>query len=425
MNGARPAALLFVCVAAMGLGLWVYRSAGPGELESRDSPAPGQARTQPKSGGVWGSLDGPAGALATGDRGIEVRVQGGEDIGAGMVELRCVDAPELRERQPLGPEGIVRSELCPTGLTCLRLEHGSLQQGEPWVVEPGRSVEFGVESQALVDGQVMDRQGTALAGAQLRLSLPGSRELGARTDLDGAFAVLVPALRPCDACDLEAGPHCQGFDSLYAARDPSAARIFVHAPGYAPETFELDRFEGLELVVSPPAPAVSGHVLGAGGQAFTLRTKVLATNMERAGEQHVAFVDEQGRFRLEGLADARYRLRAVRDGLMLAALEEVTPGEEVELRASRDARGSTLRVRVLDARGEPQIAVQIDGGPFRAEFTDEQGWVEARRVLSGDYSLRVSTGRCAAAGLVAKVSPAAGDQVSELEYRLSSDCQLQ
>ena len=139
----------------------------------------------------------------------------------------------------------------------------------------------------------------------------------------------------------------------------------------------------------------------------------------------MAFVDAQGRFLLEGLADARYRLRALQDGLPLAALEGVTPGEEVELRAGRSARGSTLRVRVLDARGSPRSGVEIDGGPFRGALTDEEGRVEAPGVLEGDYQLRLRAAACAAAGLVAHVGPAEGELPLELEYRLRSDCQLQ
>lgn len=311
-------------------------------------------------------------------------------LSEGRVELRCIDTA-TRASESIDEDGHFEALACSEGPTCVRLVHPSVEQPRAWELEPGATVELETQPAPQLLGTILSPDREPIPNAEL-LVQQGGAHMAITSDVAGEFAIAFPRLRPCDRCDpTEGEPHCRTDPTT----PPATARVLASAPGFAPHEQELTLADpSQELVLSAPAPAITGRVLGLDDEPFD-RTRVLAINRARAHEQHATQADAQGRFAFEQLAAAEYSLRAIRDERELATLALARPGDEVELRADTSARGSSLTVEIVDADGAPIAGARIDGGPWRAALSDARGRVQASAVLPGSYTVRVRATDCA------------------------------
>lgn len=306
----------------------------------------------------------------------------------GRVDLWCDDG-RLGSRTKVDADGNFVGPAC-SGRTCARLVHPVFEQPEAWELEPGVMRELAVARAPGVAGIVVSSE-EAIPNANVLLRR-GQQRATARSDADGTFSLALPRDRPCDACDGGRVDGCHVGDPPTAG----SANLLVWAPGFAAHEIEvaLESRAPLRVVLPPPAPAITGRIVGSDGRPIALRTVVLAINLERDAEQHAAAVDAEGSFAFADLAQAHYRIRAIRDGQELAALDRAAPGDLVELRVERALHGRDLRIEVRDAEDGPVPGARVDGGPFRGVQTDEFGRVEAREVLPGRYTLSVRMAGC-------------------------------
>jgi hypothetical protein len=311
-------------------------------------------------------------------------------LSEGRVELRCSDSA-TRLSAAIDEDGHFEAPACSEDPTCVRLVHPSVEQPRAWELEPGATVELETEPAPQLLGTILSPDREPIPNAEL-LVQQGGGTIAITSDAAGEFAIAFPRLRPCDRCDQNPGePHCRADPTT----PPATARVLASAPGFAPHEQELTLADpSQELILTAPAPAITGRVLGPDGEPFD-RTRVLATNRARAHEQHATEVDARGRFAFEQLAAAEYSLRAIRDERELATLALARPGDDIELRADTSARASALTVEIVDADGDPIAGARIDGGPWRAALSDARGRVEATAVLPGSYTVRVRATDCA------------------------------
>jgi hypothetical protein len=338
-------------------------------------------------------------------------------LAEGRIDLWCDDG-RLGARVPVDADGNFAGPAC-SGRTCARLVHPAFEQPEAWELDPGVMRELAVARAPGLVGMVESTDGEPIASANILLRR-GQLRATARSDADGSFAVALPSERPCDACDREGVGRCRAAGDRSVA-DP--ANLLVWAREFAPHEIEVE-LQGekqLRLELSPPAPAITGRIVGPDGTPIGRRTIVHAINREREAEQHSVQVDADGSFSLADLADANYRIRAIRDGHELAVLESAAPGEQVELRVSRALHGRDLHVEVHDAEDRPTPGARVDGGPFRGTKTDESGHVEASEVLPGSYTLSVRVPGCSIVRTVVEVGSVPDTAVHEL-VRLPVGC---
>jgi hypothetical protein len=298
--------------------------------------------------------------------------------------------------------------------------HPVFEQPEAWVLEPGVTRELVVARAPEIAGTVVDELGEPIANANFLLR-QGRQRATARSDVEGSFAMSLPRERLCDACDGAQIDACRVGDP--PTEMTLSSNLLVWAPELAPRTIELELAPqtSLRVVLSSPAPAITGRVVGADGVPIGLRTMVLATNREQEGEQHAAAVAVDGTFSFTDLADADYRIRAVRDGQELAALDSAAPGDRAELRLERALRGRDLRVEIRDGGDHPIPGARVDGGPFRGMQTDASGRVEAPEVLPGRHTLSVRVAGCPVVRKDVIIDREADTPVHEL-VRLPSGC---
>lgn len=386
----------WIVIAGLGLGLglgaiwWLVgeQARPPGEPASRDvaavqlGPEP-RARAGPASAARSSPVEGElvGGLLVDLERG---------PLASGRVDLWC-ELAQPHGHAAVDDDGRFVGSACP-GVTCARLVHPAFEQLGAWELEPGVEHELEVRPALGVAGVVRSREGMPVADASLVLSAKDGHRVTTHSDSVGEFAVALPGLRPCDMCDTASS---RG-DCLHDGGDRAVeqARLHVSAPTFAPLAMEVTLGAGPTVIeLGPPAAPLVGQLLDGNGRPFGARTRVLATNLESELDRHAAAVDALGHFELRALADARYRLRAVRDGRALAHLDSAKPGDTVELRSTLAGRVA-LELEVLDAAGDPLVGARVDGGPFRGAKSDARGVVEAVDVLPGAYPLRVRTGAC-------------------------------
>lgn len=420
----EPGIAVGVAVLALGLLLtWAWFESA----ERADEPQ-SAATNQSESETVIGSRSGDG--IRTRDRddpGAPTRSVGGSLIDEqsgpltdGRVDLWCDDG-RLGSRVKVDADGNFVGPAC-SGRTCARLVHPAFEQPEAWELEPGLMRELSVAPAPGVAGTVVSisESGEEIADANLLLRQGELRATG-RTDADGTFALALPRERPCDACDGERVEGCRAGD------DPpiTPATLLVWAREWAAREIEvvLAPQTSLRVVLAVPAPAITGRIVGRDGSPIALRTVVLAINREREAEQHAAVVDAKGSFEFTSLADAEYRIRAIRDGQELAVLDSAAPGDRVELRVERALHARDLHIEVHDHDDRPIPGARVDGGPFRGAKTDEFGLVEAREVLPGRYTLSVRVSGCPVVRTSAEVGPEADADTPMHELiRLPAGC---
>lgn len=420
---AIAAAVGLLALGLLWICLWIW-----GETRStatRGSPSEDQRRSgQGVDAGHERRSDGPREGEQAGGAGVSTRNSVGGSLvddesgplAEGRVDLWCEDG-QLGSRMKVDADGNFVGPAC-SGRTCVRLVHPVFEQPEAWELEPGVMRELAVVAAPGIAGTVESGSGEPIASANLLLRL-GSLRASARTDADGTFALALPRERPCDACDGGRVDGCRVGDPVTRGQ----ANLLVWAPEFAPREMDvaLEAQAALRVVLSAPAPAITGRIVGPDGAPIGLRTVVLATNREREAEQHAAAVDPDGSFSFTQLADANYRIRALRDGQELAVVDRAAPGDRVELRVERALHGRDLHIEVHDDDQHPARGARVDGGPFRGAKTDESGRVEAREVLPGTYTLSVRVAGCPVVRTDVEVGPEANTPIHEL-VRVPAGC---
>ena len=66
--------------------------------------------------------------------------------------------------------------------------------------------------------------------------------------------------------------------------------------------------------------------------------------------------------------------------------------DELALTGEPTASGPDVELTVLDEGGRPVAGATVSGGPFGSRRTDEQGRLQATRVVPGSYRVRVRAG---------------------------------
>jgi len=211
-----------------------------------------------------------------------------------------------------------------------------------------------------IRGLVLDERGAPVAGADVRF---GQDE--ATSDERGRFelAVTSPVTSLADAAPLTATKV-----GLAAAVLEGFGRTVREDPA---------GLEGLVLRMGGAALAITGRVLDAEGKpcrgwwidvadGTPAGTSSLSVERESAGGARQLETDADGRFRLGGLRERTYRVRAFDPSRCLFVVSEPTAAgtEDLVLREPRDAFLPLLRGRVVSQRGRP-----IAGAVVRLMFT--------------------------------------------------------
>lgn len=319
----------------------------------------------------------------------------------GSVALACLESDPPGRPVPggvveLDAEGRFEGPGC-RGPVCVELMHGSLIRAEPWSVHPGGPVELSARALSRLEGTVLDPSGAPVASAQITMvappddedptALPPFTSRNASTDADGRFSFARLERPPCDAC-AEAAGRCQGGAPPEL---PTYSRmlVVVRADGFriAERPVDVSADEALEIRLEAAAAPIRGRLQDPDGRPYP-RARVLARSLVRPYEQHAA--EPAGlAFRLTGLSDGDYALRAVQDGIELAEASPIAAGHDVVLEGSAPADGPELIVEVRDRDRRPLAGARVDGGPFTGARSDASGRVRATAVIPGRYTLRV------------------------------------
>jgi protocatechuate 3,4-dioxygenase beta subunit len=115
-----------------------------------------------------------------------------------------------------------------------------------------------------------------------------------------------------------------------------------------------------------PGPAISGTVIEEGTRRPVAGARVSAyaatglTRFARRRAERVARTDARGRFRLAGLAPARYAIEAMRDGYLTAAIAGVNAAAQSAPVANLALRkAASISGRVTDEKGQPVAAARV------------------------------------------------------------------
>lgn len=334
--------------------------------------------------------------------------QDGLAVETGVVILSCLDG--RGEPGAFIPGGVAKldedgSFVSPGcgGTVCAQLQHPTLLQSDPWILEPGITQELRARPLERLRGQVRNSDGEGVAGARLvLLPTPGDDDpravspfvsRKASTDTDGSFFFARIERPPCDPCG-EVQGRCEPGAP---AEIPSYTEMLLtaRASGYAVTESRIDTESSQDLLVLVQAPGdpLGGTLLGPDQQPYR-RARILATGAgDRRYDKHGVTPDTEGSFSLDELAaDKRYDLRAVQDGVELASALGVGAGETVELVGTWDAVGVAVEVTLRDGDGRALTDAVVSGGPFEASHADRAGRVAQVGVLPAQYTLAVRAG---------------------------------
>jgi protocatechuate 3,4-dioxygenase beta subunit len=257
---------------------------------------------------------------------------------------------------------------------------------------------------ARVSGTVVNEDGAPVSGASLLLT-DGNRVAGAATsDAGGRFAI-------------------EGVE-------PATLALTALAPGFLPSVrSDLDVPQGGELagleVILERGAALEGTVTAPSGEPAP-GARITVTESGASGSfaglgLSQAAADEDGRYRLEGVAEGERSIRVEWNGLPPAA-------RSVEVRAGTNRLdiqlegGAAVSGRVVTSSGEPVEAAELRLSPL-----EETGGAPPSAISAPDGSFRfaaVSPGRYRLHGARPGYAgpprdvEVAGDPISDLELRL-------
>lgn len=332
----------------------------------------------------------------------------GIPVDGGVVILSCLDG--RGEPGAFIPGGVAKldedgsfvSTGC-GGTVCAQLQHPTLLQTQPWVLESGETRELEARPLERLRGQVRNAEREGVASARLVL-LPTPEDDDPRavspfvsrkasTDADGSFFFAKIERPPCDPCG-EVQGRCEPGAP---AEIPSYTQMLLtaRAPGYAVGEVRIDTEASDNLLVIVPAPGepLIGSLLGRDDRPYR-RARILATGSgDRRHDKHGAQPDTEGAFSLDELAAGqRYDLRAIQDGVELATATGVAAGESVDMVGEWDAVGVRIDVTIRDRDGLVRADAIVSGGPFEASHADRAGRVTQFGVVPSQYTLAVRAG---------------------------------
>lgn len=223
-----------------------------------------------------------------------------------------------------------------------------------------------------VRGVVLDQYGTVVPGARV-----SGGATSVRTEADGSFAL--------DISDVER------IVAVHPGLLPAFAEPEAGPDGEAmwPDHLVMQLGSGTPL-------AISGTVVDADGEPMSgvkvwladptyfgptdnavLQVETMIAGSERFWAYERSGAD--GRFRIEGLLDRSYRLRAIdSDNLLGADTDPVPAGtSEVEIRMPTDALYETLAGRVVSRTGEPIAGVRVNTSHITFETRVPGGTTDA------------------------------------------------
>lgn len=379
---------------ALAAALWVLLDPGT---------RPDRRTTSERNGVVHtGGAKGGSGVSARGTQDAGQRLFGrvtdieGGPVGEGTVTFECAATGRpLPGASSLDEQGRFEGYGCP-GLVCVQLHHPSLIQSEVWLIETGVESELYAKSKPQLFGTVT-AGGEGLAGVRIRVdeadedptSMPAFAQRSTSTDADGDFRLPRVALPPCDPCAQERG-QCELGESRKDVLYRGPLTLLASARGFTTGVRHFDEMPAgrIELELYRPTRMTMGRIVGADGATFP-RADLVFRSEDRPHESHRAPLRE-GEFEVAELASGNYLLRVLQDGKELLSLPGVNAGLRLDLRSEFDARGVTLRVRVVGGGGLALPGVRVEGGPFaRGSETDEAGELAIEDVLAGRYRARL------------------------------------
>jgi hypothetical protein len=322
---------------------------------------------------------------------LELSASRGGDLRARLIRFRM--GREENPKAATGDEGrfvfsglgagfydlaIEASDFAPTRIPRVEIVAGEARDLGEVLLDPGVGVE----------GRVVDREGTAVAGAEILLDLRAlltGREVPAAaavTGEDGRFEI--PDRRAGERIDVAARKSGYGIASVGGVVVPPERPLRLELPA-------LGRISGRVLDANgrPAEASVGGELL------FRMQTGAMGMMMGSTSIEAVA-TDAEGRFELGDLTAGEVELVAHGSGGELAVKQglELVPGgvlDGVELRFEAGAR---LVGRVTDPDGRParDAVVGVSGAPGPAlagasAVTDGDGHFRMPSVAPGRYSV--------------------------------------
>lgn len=247
--------------------------------------------------------------------------------------------------------------------------------------------------------QVLLRAKDARAPSGMLAQLLGGESRGERafTRDDGSFEFerVAPG-----AYVLEVQPPRWGDDrGKYAPRS-----------GDSVEVGEGEVRTGIELALAP-SWGIRGRVTGDAGQPLKGATVLAFARATPEVEPARATTDAEGEFEITSLAEGRHELLAWADGYAERRVQDVRSSQGVEATAIALERGVPVRLRALDAQGQPLAGaigrlIPLDsgagasldarraiGGLFKGQgVSGLDGWIEVGPTMPGRYRIEASRG---------------------------------
>lgn len=394
-------AALVVSLVALTAALWLMLAPSGGR--NTDAPASSSARAGAGASASEGAGDGVF--RKRGVQGADIRVFGrvidpdGGPLQHGVLTLECANdgRPIRGGTVRLDESGAFEGPGC-RGLVCAQLQHPSLIQAEPWLLEVGVEAELYARPLARLEGTVTDGR-DPIAGAAVEIAVTEDDPTGmppfigrrAQTDAEGRFALARVEIPPCDLCAQTRGLCAPGEprdDVLYRG----GLSLVATAAGYRAAALDLstDTVGPVELSLALDDAPVTGTLHGPDGGSFR-RAEIVLRSSERSHEAHRGRAREDGSFEIGGLGEGTYELRAYQDGVELLLQNGIRAGARLDLMADQPARGARLEVVVRDTEGAPVVGARVQGQPFSdgQGVTDADGRVVAEQVLEGRHSISV------------------------------------
>jgi len=230
-----------------------------------------------------------------------------------------------------------------------------------------------------VRGVVLDPRGVGIPHVSIRLE-----GVGAETDEAGRF-------------EFEAG--------YWSPESELVALKRGLAPGWISEFGRILRekgvVEGVEIRLSGEALAITGRAVDATGRALkewivsladTVKYPTMGIPLEFAaagwyGEKQQPETDDEGRFRVEGLAPQPYRVRFTDRETGLAFTSEPIPAgaRDIEVRLPADALRPEIRGRTVSRLGVPVPGVEVRVIYTIREQRGSMSWATARSTRSDSH----------------------------------------